>query len=201
MFKKEGDSQPDGLFQESSLWSPARHSAGLLLLCICSGLCGEKHVARWPQIKNVWEGGKQKLHKNLNNNELTLCVTQILVCEGDHRAEDIIIFGRDNLYVCFVATVTVLTCTPAPVYSAWWLRLGVCGLRISPDLPKPVETLFYSGVWSSCRIQILFFYILVDQKSNTPLTCLQSGTATSYRPWDAYWMTRLWSVRRRAGIS
>lgn len=57
----------------------------------------------------------------------------------------------------FVATVTVLTCTPAPVYSAWWLRLGVCGLRISPDLPKPVETLFYSGEWSSCRIQILFF--------------------------------------------
>jgi len=36
---------------------------------------------------------------------------------------------------------------------------------------------------------------------DTPPTCLQSGTATSYRPCDAYWITRLWSVRRRAGIS
>lgn len=69
----------------------------------------------------------------------------------------------------FVATVTALTCTPAPVYSAWWLRLGVCGLRISPDLPKPVETLFYSGVWSSCRIQILFFPFWWTRRA-TPLS-------------------------------
>lgn len=52
--------------------------------------------------------------------------------------------------------------------------------------------------WLDRRVQCVGRW---DQSGSTALTCLHSGTATSYLPWDAYWMTRLWSVRRRAGIS
>lgn len=45
-----------------------------------------------------------------------------------------------RICVVVVAVVTWLTCTPVPVCSAWWPRLGDCGRRTSPDLPEPVET-------------------------------------------------------------
>lgn len=37
--------------------------------------------------------------------------------------------------------------------------------------------------------------------SRSSKACLHRGTATSYLPWEAYWMTRLCKVLRRAGIS
>lgn len=40
-----------------------------------------------------------------------------------------------------------------------------------------------------------------DVFSRSSRACLHSGTATSYLPCEAYWITRLWSVLRRAGIS
>lgn len=40
-----------------------------------------------------------------------------------------------------------------------------------------------------------------DVFSRSSRACLHSGTATSYLPWEAYWITRLCSVLRRAGIS
>lgn len=135
-FINGGNLQLDGPFQGFSPWSLARRSAGWLLLCICFGLWGKKHVD--PVCSTTFQETVQPASHWKHNVAQWLttwkCVhVEIIKCE-----------------YYFIAVVTGFTCTPAPVYSAWWLHLDACGLRTSPGLPKPGSTDIFLHFQKTC---------------------------------------------------